>query len=256
MRTARHSEIADELRHQITSGTYEPGVQLPTEPELEAHFQASRNTVRLAVSTLVNEGLIQLNPGRGMFVPVGSIPFTVMLSADEAGTYRSGVKTAGREPDMRNFATRIEYPSAEIAGYLEIDEDSQVVVRSSERFIDGRPYSLQRSYYPMDIAKDTELTNRQPTARGTIALLRELGYEQVGTRDIIRMRMPTPDEKSFFKVGPGIPVATLARTAYTAEEQPIRLTVTIYAGDRNLLSYEMGQVPPRKPGGDEITTTS
>jgi GntR family transcriptional regulator len=190
-----------------------------------------------------------------MFVPTGNIPFTVVLSADEGGTYRSGVRVTGRKPDIRNFTTRIEYASAEVAGYLEIDQDSQVAVRSAERFIDGRPYSLQWSYYPMAIAKDTELVRREPTTHGTIALLRELGYEQVGTRDVIRIRMPMPDEKAFFRIGPGVPIVIVSRIAYTSSGQPIRLTRTVYPGDRNLLSYDTGTVPDRQLAEGEVTTS-
>ena len=58
--------------------------------------------------------------------------------------------------------------------------------------------------------------------------------------------MPTPEERTFFKIGPGIPIFVISRVAYAAGEQPIRLTVTTYAGDRNILSYENGHVPPRR----------
>lgn len=167
MRGSLHKEIADELRDKINSGEYKPGERLPTEPELESLFNASRNTVRLAVSILVHEGLIQLLPGRGMFVPEGPLPFFVILSKEEGGqgmtrgidSYTSGVQVAGRTPAIRDFEMRIEYPSRDVASRLEIDEDTQVVVRSSKRFIDERPYSLQSSYYSM-CACDYRITNR------------------------------------------------------------------------------------------------
>lgn len=260
MRAVRHQEIAEDLRRKINSGEYAPGSQLPTEPQLGERYRASRNTVRLAVMTLVNEGLIQLNRGRGMFVPDALIPFTVLLSEEEGGrgrnpgldSYRSGVKVAHRRPEVRNFETRIEYVSAENASLLELDEDTQVVVRGAERFIDDSPYSLQRSYYPMDVARGTELERRQKIERGTIEVLRELGFEQVGHRDDIQARMPTPEERSFFRIGPGVPVLVVSRIAYTSQERPIRLTITVYAADRNRLSYDGGEVPARRLGEGEI----
>lgn len=261
MRPVRHQEIAEDLRKKINSGEYRPGARLPTEQELETRYGASRNTVRVAVMTLVNEGLIQVNRGLGMYVSDSLIPFTVLLSEEEGGrglrpgldSYRSGVQVAGRRPDVRNFTTRIEYPNAEIAGLLQIGERDQVAVRSSERYIDDSPYSTQRSYYPMDIARGTELESPDKIERGTIEVLRELGYEQVGHRDNIQARMPTPDEKTFFRIGPGVPVLVVARMAYSAaRESPVRLTVTVYAADRNRLSYDGGDAPARRLADGEI----
>jgi GntR family transcriptional regulator len=240
---ALHEEIADELREMINSGEYEPGERLPTEPELESHFQVSRSTIRRAISTLTHEGLIQLQPGRGMFVPKGPPPFIVILSSEEGGgdaypgldSYRSGVRAAGRSAGIRNFERRIEYPDGEIAHLLDISEDDQVVVRSSQRYIDDRPCSLQSSYYPMDMVRGTEIESREKIDRGTIKVLEELGHKQAGYRDELTARMPTPAE-------------SVAR-------RPIRLTVTAYAADRNRPSYEIGTVPARHYVKGQIATT-
>ncbi|GAA1817279.1 GntR family transcriptional regulator [Actinomadura chokoriensis] len=261
MANALHKEIADELREKIRSGEFAAGRRLPTEPELERLFGASRNTIRIAVTTLVHEGLIQIQPGRGMFVPEGPIPFFVILSREEGGdgtgssldSYSSGVRAAGRKPSIRDFETRIEYPDREVAGWLEIDEDAQVVVRGSKRFIDDTPYSLQKSYYAMDLVRGTELEGKEKIPRGTIRALAEMGYEQSGYRDELVARMPTPEEKRFFKIGPGIPVVVVHRVAYTSASVPIRLTVTTYAADRNRPSYDIGEVPERPMATGQIS---
>jgi len=261
MRPVRHQEIAEDLRKKINSGEYRSGMQLPTESELETEYGASRNTVRVAVAALMNEGLIQVNRGRGMYVPDSLIPFTVLLSEEEGGrglrpgldSYRAGVLVAGRRPDVRNFTTRIEYPDTEIAGLLEVGERDQVAVRSSERYIDDSPYSTQRSYYPMDIARGTELEGPDKINRGTIEVLRELGFEQVSHRDTVKARMPTPEERAFFRIGLGVPMFVVSRIAYSAaRESPVRLTVTVYPADRNRLSYDGGDAPARRLTEGEI----
>ena len=45
-----------------------PCVELPTEQELGERYKVSRNTVRLALGLLSNEGIITRTPGRGTFV--------------------------------------------------------------------------------------------------------------------------------------------------------------------------------------------
>lgn len=56
------------LRSQIESGQLKEGDLLPTEPELEKLFKASRSPVRQALALLENEQLIVRRPGKGTFV--------------------------------------------------------------------------------------------------------------------------------------------------------------------------------------------
>ena len=53
--------------------------------------------------------------------------------------------------------------------------------------------------------------------------------------------MPTPAEARTLDLGTGVPVLSYVRTAYT-KERPVRLTETIFAGDRNRLVYELGDL--------------
>ena len=68
MSTPLYRRIAAELRHTISQGELPPGGQLPTEQELGDRYKVSRNTVRLALGLLSNEGIITSTPGRGTFV--------------------------------------------------------------------------------------------------------------------------------------------------------------------------------------------
>ena len=68
MAQAKYQEIADRLRDQIDSGTLQPGERLPSEPDLVKPFDASRNTVRLAIALLTNQGLVVTRQGLGTFV--------------------------------------------------------------------------------------------------------------------------------------------------------------------------------------------
>lgn len=65
---ARYQKIADILRSEIRSGIYEINTQLPTEQALCARHQASRQTIRKALSVLVAEGLIEKHQGSGSWV--------------------------------------------------------------------------------------------------------------------------------------------------------------------------------------------
>jgi len=59
--------IADRIRGGITGGRFQPGSQLG-ETELATQFQVSRGPVREALQRLIQEGLLESIPNRGVFV--------------------------------------------------------------------------------------------------------------------------------------------------------------------------------------------
>ena len=65
---ARYAQLITHFRQRILDGSLSPGARLPTELELAREHRVSRGTVRHALSTLVNEGLIERVQGRGTFV--------------------------------------------------------------------------------------------------------------------------------------------------------------------------------------------
>lgn len=64
----RHHDIADDLRHQITTGSIKPGERLPSEAGLAARYRVSTVTLRRALAVLQGEGLVEKIHGKGNYV--------------------------------------------------------------------------------------------------------------------------------------------------------------------------------------------
>ncbi|AZK48775.1 GntR family transcriptional regulator [Paenibacillus lentus] len=60
--------VYDELLLQIKKGEYQPGTQLPSEPELARKLGVSRATLRQALVLLQDDGLVRNLRGKGNFV--------------------------------------------------------------------------------------------------------------------------------------------------------------------------------------------
>ncbi len=74
-----HSQLTTYYRERILDGRLQAGTRLPTDDELAALYQISRDTVRQALAQLTNEGLIERVQGRGTFVsqpPSNGSPLT------------------------------------------------------------------------------------------------------------------------------------------------------------------------------------
>ena len=63
-----HAVVRADLHDAIRAGRFQPGDQVPTEPQLMERYEVSRTTVRRALRDLETLGLIVRQPGRGSFV--------------------------------------------------------------------------------------------------------------------------------------------------------------------------------------------
>lgn len=245
----KYQQIAERLRAQIDGGALRPGERLPSEPELVAEYNASRNTVRLAIALLTNQGLVTSRQGLGTFVLEPTRPFTALLSRTKAAPDEQHVSMslpvvspAADESEMVRLIVETGTASESVAEKLGIAPGDPVVIRRSQHFIGEVPWQLINSYYPTDIAKGTGLEQAGQIDVGSVRLLARLGFPQQGFVDEIGARMPEAREFGFFKLASGTPVIVVSRTAYSAE-RPIRLTRYIYRSDRVRLLHVEGSVP-------------
>jgi len=255
-----YRQIADELRRRIEAGEIEPGSKLPTEFELRDQFSASRNTVRDAVRALTSQGLVITRPGQGSFVVDTIIPFEITLSRDsdtglgggEGIAYMEAAKAQARKPEEGALRVEIHAATGRIGSELQLKEGDQVVSRNQTLRIDGKPWSMQTSFYPMEFVTKgaIRLVQAAIIESGSVRYVAEtLGFEQVGYRDKITARPPNQGEVAFFKLPEvGVSVLETSRTAYDRLARPIRYTVTVWPADRNHLVYNVGDVPPEIQG--------
>src|SRR6266446_953920 len=200
-----YRKIADDLRRRIESGELEPGSQLPTELELRDQYDnASRNTVRDAIRWLTTRGLVVTQPGRGTFV-VGTItPFIVALNPSDLGVggdsseaFQDVMGKQGGDPSLGPPRVEVQNAREEIARELQIKLGESVVIRHQQRFIDGRPSSLQTSFYPMQFVIDgaSDLLQAVDIPMGGTKYVEEkLGVRQAGYRDRLTVRVPNAGE--------------------------------------------------------------
>jgi GntR family transcriptional regulator len=252
-----YHQIADELRAGINDGTIARNGKLPTEAELSAKHELNRATVRHALELLVNEGLIYSSRPQGYFVrdrepmfyrPQGE--FRPQPSSPEMDRFMTEHAQDGREPSQ-TIEVAIVDPPEEVAGRLELKPGDGVVVRRRVRYLDGEPYNINDSYFPLTIAEGTEIMQPGDIARGANQVLAEQGYEQVRAFDEFYVRMPTPEEAQRLDLGPGTPITRHICTGITADDMPVRVVLNILPGDRHVIVYERARPHDHDPDDPE-----
>jgi GntR family transcriptional regulator len=242
MAVPMYRQIADDLRFKIESGEIAPGTQLPTEIELRERYGASRNSIRDAIRWLVTRGLVETRPGQGTFTIEKIVPVIIRLGAEPEGGL-DGQRFESSLPRVE-----IQLADSIILHELRLPESSRVISRHQQRFVDSIPWSLQTSFYPMQLVEmgATRLISPEDISPGTLQYFHEaLGINQVGWNESLAVRPPNELEVEFFRLPSDgrIQVIETIRIAYDESGRPLRLTASVYPADRNRFVVTVGQVP-------------
>jgi GntR family transcriptional regulator len=254
--------IAADLQTKIQSGELAAGERLPSDAELGATYEASRNTVRQAIQFLLTRGVVEKQPRGGTLVRKRIDPFRTVVSAEtgfggfEGAAYASDVVAASnRRPALTKPRVEVQEAPEDIATALGLDKGAAVVVRHQERLIDNELWSMQTSYYPMAFVERgaTKLLAVEDLKEGTRQYLVEaIGVQEIGSHDTMTVRAPTPGEAARFGLPEDGRIAVFAtrQMGVDPEKNPVRVTISIYPSDRNTFSMETGRLAEQSPEGN------
>ncbi|MFE9422969.1 GntR family transcriptional regulator [Kitasatospora sp. NPDC006697] len=252
----KYQRLAADLRRRIGEGEWRDGSALPVETELEQQYGVARNTVRLAVDVLVNEGRLVRLQGKGTFLREHPVldhrAFGPLLPSQRgdglaapSAVYLAEADQAGRRLTAE-FEMLIVRARVDVAERLGMRPGEAVVVRRQLRLLDREPYSIEESHYRAGVAAGTALMEPDPVPGGDEAVLAELGRVEVGAVDLLVARMPGPEEAQWFQGGPGVPLLVQTRVTYDLRG-PVRVIETRYSADRCRLVYGLGELDGRDP---------
>lgn len=129
------ADLATELRRVIASS--EPGSRLPSEKELADEYGTSRNTVREALLSLWDEGLVVRKWGVGTFVRDVAQP--AAQSVSPVITAQDLIKTSGRDVTLLSSDIQLVPCPADAAGALGLDDGAPAWHIDRTFAFDGRP---------------------------------------------------------------------------------------------------------------------
>ncbi|QKZ22945.1 GntR family transcriptional regulator [Streptomyces chartreusis] len=141
--TARHEEIADELRQAIDREEYTVGSLLPAETDLAARYGVSRGTVRQAVAALTAEGLIGSRQGARRVV----LASRRSQSFAELRSFAQWANAMGREATGHVVSQEYHPATKEDAVRLQLSAGTPVLHVLRVRGLDGEPVLLERTVY-------------------------------------------------------------------------------------------------------------
>ncbi|NIJ11934.1 GntR family transcriptional regulator [Saccharomonospora amisosensis] len=236
-RRAPARRIRDVLRARILAGVYgaEP---LPSESQLAADFNASRNIVREVLTLLRGEGLVDRIPGSGTFVVSEKVVHGLDRLRGLAESFDSG---GDRLVNRVLWAERVP-ATAIVAERLGLRPGEEVVALERVRSLDGEPLSLDASYLPADIGGP--LLELDLVRNDVFCLIeRELGLP-LGAASV-RIEAVAADVvvADLLDVADGSPLLFVERLTHSHAGRPVDLEFLRYRGDRLSLSGVLARSP-------------
>lgn len=139
-----HLQVRNTLRTEILEGLY--AGRIPPEHELMQRFQVSRATVRRAIRTLTEEGVLESKQGLGTFVAVR--PIEEWLG--NLSTFFEIVDEMGMKPSIRVLSQGMVNTPPDI---LNIFNAPKVYATKRLRLANEIPVVLEKQFYPPAIGR-------------------------------------------------------------------------------------------------------
>lgn len=230
-RTPIWQSIAAALTEDITEGRYSPGDKLPTEAELSARFGVNRHTVRHAVKSMSDSGLVHARRGAGVFVTQVPTDYAIGRRV----RFHRNLEQAGRLPGKEVLHIETRTAGSSESDFLQLDEGARVHVYNGLSLADGQPIAIFRSIFPA--AFFPNLTTQLADLRSVTAALAANGitdYTRTWTR--LTAKRATATQALHLRLAEGDPILRSVGVNIDANEKPIEYGTTWFAGDRVTLT--------------------
>ena len=222
----RWRQIADLLGRDVTDARFADG-RLPTETELAARFGVNRHTIRRAVGTLVERGLVRVEQGRGTFVAAGHIDYLL----GRRTRFSTNFRREGHEPRQRLIASTRSAADYAIARDLELPLGAPIVEIETVGQADGVPVSYARHAFPAErFAALPEAFAATLSVTAALAACGVVDYTRRMTR--ILARLPDDTEAAHLEQPLSRPVLQSEAVNVDPQGVPIQRSTTVFAGDR------------------------
>ncbi len=236
-------QLENVMREKITSGVFEAGERIPTEIDLIEQFGVSRITVRQALQSLTDDGLIERHQGRGTFVTgrkskkrrfSGVIHLTGSL--DEL--IEMGMETPVKVLEMN----RVDADPHE-AELLQLKTGTPIYRLKRLRINDNRPFGLIINYLPEEIG--SRLTVAELSSGALLHTIEsKLGYNLENAEQEIKAELADPYVAQLLDIRVGTALLSIERTVYTDKQVPVEYVHTLYRSD--LYGYSVKLVRDKK----------
>lgn len=222
-----HVQLAALLRDQMQRKELPINSRLPSERELCDRYGISRITVRQALATLVQEGLVSSAAGKGTFVTAPRLNEELK----PLSSFTQDLERRGMHASSRLLEAHILPADDDWAGRLGVPRGAEVVCLQRLRLANDSPIALQITHLPHHLCPN--LLSFDFTARSLYEVLRaEYHMKLSHSETMIEAALAVPEEARLLGLKRPAAVLISKQTTYLEGGGVIEVTRSVFHAER------------------------
>lgn len=226
MKVPVYIQIHNEIRKEIESGKWAVGERIPSERQLSQDFDVSRMTLRQAIQTLVDEGILQRQVGSGTYVASSK----VQEKMSGTTSFTEITESQGKKPSSKTVSYHVADPSISEIEKLKLKNGDQVLRMERIRYADKQPICFEVATIPIDIVNS--LNKKDITSSLYKALEDKAGLKLGNATQTVSAILASEKIANFLNVKRGSAVLRVRQITTLDDDRPFEYVRSQYAGDR------------------------
>jgi len=223
-----YKEVRRTLLQCLAKGEWQPGDQLPPEPELAGRFGVAIPTVRAGVADLVAAGVLIRRQGKGTFVARHDSRLQEFRFSNILNNRNENISTNRTKVTMRKIKA-----DPETAQILQLGSgDSSLVYRiNSVLDAEGTPVGLMELILPASLFSRLKKTDLEQSKDNLYSV-----YQRVCGITVLRMeervyaRSADRSTTKLLNIKPKDPIMVVDRVAFTFDDRPVEIRRRSFEG--------------------------
>jgi GntR family transcriptional regulator len=221
-----YHQIRRAIKYWVLDKHYLPNSRIPPENELASQFNVNRMTVRQALSSLVQEGLLIRRRGEGTFV-TGNEDLIQGMSLKHISLTNELLLPLTKSKTLTVKITEVPPPPL-VREKLELNPDESLVVRiTRDRLVPEGFRVFTVNYLPLEIGR--RIGEQQLMNRPLLKIMEEdLRINFIEAFQTIEASFADEETAAHLSLQPGVPTLLMERIMYAEKGKPVELVNSIY----------------------------
>ena len=220
----RYLQLRQRLGEGVDQGVLKAGSSLPPEREIASITELSRVTVRKAIQSLAEDGVIIQKQGSGSFIATDTPQIEQSLS--RLTSFSEDMARRGMVSSSVWLERGVFMPSPDEVLALALSPDASVSRIARLRIADDKPMAIERASLSVEI-----LPNPLLVETSLYEVLDAAGLRPVRALQKISAINLKEENASLLDVSAGMAGLSIERTSYLSDGRVVEFTQSIYRGD-------------------------
>ena len=237
-----YHQVETSIRKDIANKLYLSGQSIPTELELQEKFSVSRETIRKAVTNLVNAGLVEKKKGVGTFV---TYPKIVHRVGYIYGSYEE-ILARGMIPGTTFIEKKKIKPPEPMRQEMALEKGATVIKVKRLRLVNEEPVAILSSYLPSDLVPG--LARVKFKSNSLYHTLERIYHLTLSEGDeIIEAGSIRGQDADWLQIKKGSPILVVKRLTYLDNSTVIEKLTALYRSDKFKYQVKLKGRPEHRP---------